>query len=312
MTIANNAVEATETVDMTVEPVRDSVARDIHALLETIGDSYIKVGGLLTEARADFENQKDFLEWAESEFSIKKAQCYNLMNVARVFGADSRFTGVSMRVMLALIPLADEADVMEKAAALAEAGTLTTTAVNELLGKPKAPIKLVQSDAAKDDPMAQFEGQVALAEERATKLHVTKEEMRDAADSAGEAIISAAQGVAEGANLDEWKEPAGMQVTTMQALLDQNKRLSEQLDAAMARIAEMTSTRETKKATAPMLPQFKSKCLYARLGLSAEQATSKSAISKARRELVKIGYGEGHEAWAAISEAVEKLSVSAE
>ena len=57
-----------------------------------------------------------------------------------------------------------------------------------------------------------------------------------------------------------------------------------------------------------MLPQFKSSCFYARLGLSAEEATKKTAVNKARRELVKLGYGEGHEAWALISEAVEELT----
>lgn len=290
MTIANNAVETT-VEDMVIIPVRESVAVEIHALLETIGDSYLKVGALLNEGRADFENQKEFLEWAESEFSIKKAQCYNLMNVARVFGEDKRFTGVSMRVMLALIPLADEAEVMEKAAALADAGTLTTTAVNELLGKPKPVVKLVQTEV------------------KLQEAGYTEDEAQ--AIVAASPVAPVAPDVPE---VEATPNPVtvGVQDATMQALLDQNKRLSEQLDAAMARIAEMTSTRETKKAVAPMLPQFKSKCLYARLGLSAEQATSKSAISKARRELVKIGYGEGHEAWAAISEAVEKLSVSAE
>lgn len=296
MTIANNAAEVIEAIDMTVEPVRVAVARDIHALLETIGDSYLKVGALLNEGRADFDGQKEFLDWAEAEFSIKKTQCYNLMNVARVFGEDKRFAGVSMRVMLALIPLADEAEVMEKAAVLADAGTLTTTAVNELLGKPKPAIKLVHPEE---------------------KLDI--ETFAEQADTLLKAASAAATNIAQHTPQDVQEVEStpnpvtvGVQDATMQALLDQNKRLSEQLDAAMARIAEMTSTRETKKATAPMLPQFKSKCLYARLGLSAEQATSKSAISKARRELVKIGYGEGHEAWVAISEAVEKLSVSAE
>lgn len=296
MTIVNNAAES-NVEDMVIEPVRVAVARDIHALLETIGDSYIKVGELLSEARNDFDDQKSFLAWAESEFSIKKAQCYNLMNVARVFGEDKRFTGVSMRVMLALIPLADEAEVMEKAASLADAGTLTTAAVNELLGKPKAPIKLVQS-----------EGKPALPE--------SGDESGWGADENTGSAPFLPEGAPVAPDVPEVESSpnpsAGVQDATIQGLLDQNKRLSAQLEEAMQRISELSSPRESKKAAAPMLPQFKSKCLYARLGLSAEQSTSKSAINKARRELVKIGYGEGHEAWASISEAVEKLSVSAE
>lgn len=296
MTIANNAAVDTTVEEMVIVPVRESVAVEIHALLDSIGKSYLEVGKLLAEAREDFEDQKSFLAWAETEFSIKKAQCYNLMNVARVFGEDDRFEGVSMRVMLALIPMADDAQVMDKAASIAAVGALDTNAVNELLGKPKAPAKPADAYA-----------------------QVVESEAFDKQDEAAERPVTASPAIAapyapDVPEVEATPNPVtvGVQDATMQALLDQNKRLSAQLEEAMQRIAELSSPRETKKAVAPMLPQFKSKCLYARLGLSAEQATSKSAISKARRELVKIGYGEGHDAWAAISEAVEKLSVSAE
>lgn len=295
MTIANTAVDTT-VEDMVFVPVRESVAIEIHALLDSIGKSYLEVGKLLAEAREDFEDQKSFLAWAEAEFSIKKAQCYNLMNVARVFGEDTRFDGVSMRVMLALIPMADDAQVMDKAASIAAVGALDTNAVNELLGKPKVPAKPA-------DAYAQVvESEAFDKQEESTERPVTA------------SLAIAAPYAPDVPEVEATPNPVtvGVQDATMQALLDQNKRLSAQLEEAMQRIAELSSPRETKRAVAPMLPQFKSKCLYARLGLSAEQATSKSAINKARRELVKIGYGEGHEAWAAISEAVEKLSVSAE
>ena len=306
MTIANNAAVNTaedNVEEMTIIPVRVSVAAEIHAILDDIGSAYMKIGGLLAEAREDFEDQKAFLSWAEAEFSIKKAQVYKLMSVAKCFGEDKRFEGVAMRVMLALVPMADEAEVMEKAAALAEAGTLTTPAVNELLGKPAANVvklvegkqedKLVEAGYTED----QAQAIVAASPERAVGL--------------SPAMVAPYAPDVQAVEATPNPAPVSMQDATTQALLDQNKRLSEQLAEAMERIAALTSTRETKKATAPMLPQFKSKCLYARLGLSAEQATSKSAISKARRELVKIGYGEGHEAWNAINEAVEKLTDAA-
>lgn len=295
MTTANNAATVETTEDMIIVPVRESVAVEIHALLETIGDSYIKVGTLLTEAREDFDDQKSFLSWAEAEFSIKKAQAYNLMNVARVFGEDKRFTGVSMRVMLALIPMADDAEVMEKAASLADVGTLTTAAVNELLGKPVKPAK----------PANDVYSQVVESE----AFDKVEEAKREVALSPAIAANYTPQDVPE---VEATPNPAAsINDATTAALLEQNKRLSAQLEEAMTRIAALTSTRETKKASAPMLPQFKSQCLYARLGLSAEQATSKSAIQKARRELVKIGYGEGHDAWVYISEAVDKLTADA-
>lgn len=301
MTIANNAAVNTDVEDMVIVPVRESVAVEIHNLLDVIGKSYIEVGRLLSEAREDFEDAKSFLVWAEAEFAIKKAQCYNLMNVARVFGSDTRFEGAPMRAMLALIPMADDADVMDKAAALCDAGTLTLPAVNELLGKPKNTVvslvnpdtKLVGDDCTED------------------KGEAFMDEANDSGQPSdwGKTTTPVAPDVS---GVEATHNPtSSIQDATTQSLLDQNKRLSEQLAEAMNQIAALTSTRETKKATAPMLPQFKSKCLYARLGLSAEQSTSKSAISKARRELVKIGYGEGHEAWKAISEAVEKLTENA-
>lgn len=300
MTIANNAALDTTVEDMVIVPVRESVAIEIHALLDNIGKSYLEVGKLLTEAREDFEDQKAFLAWSESEFSIKKTQCYNLMNVARVFGSDTRFEGVSMRVMLALIPMADDAEVMDKAASIADVGALDTNAVNELLGKPKPAIKLVQPEGKL------VEAGYTPDEAQAIALATPEREV-------GLSPAIAAPYAPDVPEVEATPNPVtvGVQDATMKALLDQNKTLTEKLEEAMQRIAELSSPRETKKATAPMLPQFKSKCLYARLGLSAEQSTSKSAISKARRELVKIGYGEGHDAWDAISEAVEKLSVLA-
>lgn len=92
-----------------------------------------------------------------------------------------------------------------------------------------------------------------------------------------------------------------------EGLLSELKKLREDNAALHARIMELTATRETKKASAPMLPQFKSKCMYARLGLSVEQSMSLAAVNKAKRELVRLGYGEGHDAWPLIHEAVEAL-----
>lgn len=107
-------------------------------------------------------------------------------------------------------------------------------------------------------------------------------------------------------------QPAAAQVQPADAvsagILEELKRLREDNAALNARILELTATRETKKASAPMLPQFKSKCLYARLGLSAEEAEKKTAVNKAKRDLVKLGYGDGHEAWSLIQEAVEGLT----
>lgn len=280
--------------------VREAATAEIKAHLETIGASYLKVGSLLNELRGDFENQREFLAYVEEEFSIKKAQCYNLMNVARCFDGDERFKGVAMRVILSLIPFADEAGIMDKAAELAAEGKLDTKAVNALTGKPERPAtKPVQSQG---EPEKTAENAAEAAEQAPQSVpaeqepedddHAQRDDSQKAPERKAEPLDNAA--TAESA--------------AMAGMLEQIRSLTEQLKAANDRIAELTSTRENKKAAAPMLPQFKSSCFYARLGLSAEEATKKTAVNKAKRELVKLGYGEGHEAWGLIAEAVAELT----
>lgn len=298
MTVANASMtEVAE--EYTIVPVRETVAVEIKACLDSIGQSYLRVGELLLEAREDFEETREFLSWALTEFSIKKAQAYHLMNIAKNFKDDTRFTGVSMRVMLALIPMVDDVELMEKAAALAEKGNLTTNTVNELLGKPAVKLAVV--------------GECAPVEPEVTAKHTEYTEKLLASVEGRESEI---MGDAKHADIPFAPDVPGvdaspnptLQDASMAGLLSQIKTLTEQNAALADRIAELSSTRESKKAAAPMLPQFKSSCMYARLGLSAEEAEKKTAVNKAKRELVKLGYGEGHEAWQFISEAVEALT----
>ncbi len=284
--------------------VREAATAEIKQHLDNIGTSYIKVGACLNELRGDFEGQKDFLAYVESEFGIKKAQCYKLMSVARVFEGDERFKGVAMRVMLALVPFADENIIMEKAAELAAAGKLDTNAVNALIEPKKEPkSETVQSKA---EPVKPQENATAAAESQETQA---PQEVPPASESDDDKSAPwEEESKPEAPKAAPLDNTANTENAAMAGLLAQIKALTEQLQAANDRIAALTSARESKKAAAPMLPQFKSKCFYARLGLSAEEATKKTAVNKVRRELVKLGYGEGHEAWALISEAVEELT----
>lgn len=284
--------------------VREAATAEIKQHLDNIGTSYIKVGACLNELRGDFEGQKEFLAYVEAEFAIKKAQCYKLMSVARVFEGDERFKGVAMRVMLALVPFANENIIMEKAAELAAAGKLDTNAVNALIEPKKEPkAETVQS---KVEPVKPQENAAEAAESQETQAPQALPPMSEPdTDESAPWEDESKPEAPKAAPLDN---TANTENAAMAGLLAQIKALTEQLQAANDRIAALTSARESKKAAAPMLPQFKSKCFYARLGLSAEEATKKAAVNKARRELVKLGYGEGHEAWALISEAVEELT----
>ncbi len=292
------------TTENTLVSVREAATAEIKQHLDNIGTSYIKVGACLNELRGDFEGQKDFLAYVESEFAIKKAQCYKLMSVARVFEGDDRFKGVAMRVMLALIPFADENLIMERAAELAAGGKLDTNAVNALIEpKKEQKAEMVQP---KPETVKPQENATEAAESQETQAPqvvppVSETEAEESAPWEEESKPEAPKA----APLDN---TANTENAAIAGLLAQIKALTEQLQAANDRIASLSSARESKKAAAPMLPQFKSSCFYARLGLSAEEATKKTAVNKARRELVKLGYGEGHEAWALISEAVEELT----
>lgn len=288
------------TTENTLISVREAATAEIKAHLESIGASYLKVGSLLNELRGDFENQREFLAYVEAEFGIKKAQCYNLMNVARCFDGDERFKGVAMRVMLALIPFADEGEIMDKAAELAANGELDTKAVNALVA-PSKPVKAEVSQSQAEPVKATENAAPAESEALQTVPQEVAPESDESAPWDDEPVT--AEVAAPKLDNSENTENAAMA-----SLLAQIKTLSEQLTAANDRIAELTSAREIKKSAAPMLPQFKSSCFYARLGLSAEEATKKAAVNKAKRELVKLGYGEGHDAWALISEAVEELT----
>lgn len=304
----SNVETTVEILDVT--PVRVQVATEINALLDTIGTSYIQIGNLLTEARGDFENQKEFLEWADDSFGIKKAQCYNLMNVARVFSDRPEFSGVAMRVMLQLVPFADDGELMDRAADLANVGELDTAACNQLLGKPAKGAVSPAVQAVKQAIAA------AQAEPKPEAMQVVPEAAQvDAGDDETMPWDSDEYTDAAPANLIHTMDGAQQFNAVQQAatdavsagIMEELKRLREDNAALNARILELTATRETKKASAPMLPQFKSKCLYARLGLSVEQSMSLAAVNKAKRELVKLGYGEGHDAWPLIQEAVAQL-----
>ncbi len=292
------------TTENTLVSVREAATAEIKQHLDNIGTSYLRVGACLNELRGDFEGQKDFLAYVEAEFGIKKAQCYKLMSVARVFEGDDRFKGVAMRVMLALVPFADENIIMEKAAELAADGKLDTKAVNDLIEPKKEPkAETVQSKAEPVKPQENANEAAESQETQAPQVVPPVSELEG--DESAPWEEESKPEAPKAAPLDN---TANTENAAMAGLLAQIKALTEQLQAANDRIATLTSARESKKAAAPMLPQFKSSCFYARLGLSAEEAMKKAAVNKARRELVKLGYGEGHEAWALISEAVEELT----
>lgn len=297
MTTNNAATIENTVVETSLVPVRDAVCTEIKSLLETIGTSYIKIGSLLNEARPDFEKQADFLQWVNDEFSIKKAQTYNLMKVAQAFEDDKRFTGVAMRVMLALVDHVDNEEVMGKAAELAAEGDLSTATLNALIA-PAKPAKAATAPQVEHETAPQTLQEVPADE--GTPWDEESEETQAAPvapQEAQEPTLTPAPVPQKDADSER---VAGL-LSLVETLKATNQALADE-------IAAMRSERTSKKAAAPMLPHFKHKSFPVRLGLTDEEASKKTAVNKAKRELVKAGYGEGHEAWTYIAEAVEALT----
>lgn len=279
---------------MTTLSLREEIAVEIRTHLDNIGTSYMAVGKALNEVRADFDKGADFLAWVDAEFGIKKAYAYRLMKIAETFGSDNRWSGVAMRVLAVMTQHIDNVELIEKAAELAADGKLDTKSLDALI----APVKPVEE--SKPEPKQPQADAVKSPEKLPEETEQDDEPPFDVeAPSTSVEVMEVRTEAPKPVQEDESDRIKGL-LSLIQTLRDTNEKLVEEM-------AAMRNERQAKKAVAPMLPQFKSSCFYARLGLSAEEATKKTAINKAKRELVKLGYGEGHEAWNSISEAVDNL-----
>ena len=283
------SINAAETLGLSL---REEVAIEIRAHMDSIGTSYLTIGKALNEVREDFETAADFLSWTQAEFGLGKAQAYNLMKVSDTFGNDARFKGVAMRVLMVLARHVEDDAVMTRAAAKAASGDLDSKAIADIL----APAAKAAPVVAKQAPnMAANDGHAAQAPE------VSVSTLPDEEGVEVPEVAQASPVQDKPANADVTTERERGLISLVQSLRDVIAGMQEDM-------RKMGTERDSKVKAAPMLPQFKSKCLYARLGLSAEEAQDAKAVKKAQRELVKLGYGEGHAAWAAISEAVIELT----
>lgn len=146
----NNQAASELTGEVTSPVTRlQEIEQEIPQLISAASNAYLQLGHLLAEAREEFDNQVQFLDWSLAKFNIRKSQAFRLMKIAKEFGSDARFDGVAMRVLDALSGESDE--VKEKAAALAAAGQLNTPNLQLLQGgKPEAepePLPDVPEDA---------------------------------------------------------------------------------------------------------------------------------------------------------------------
>ena len=260
----------------------EEITQEINIKLETIQTESIQVGLLLKEAKEEFtESDKsyaDFIEYCGNEFSIGKAQASKLMKVASVFAEDSRFNGVAMRVLYALATGAND-DQMERAAAFAENGSLTTAICNQLLNpKPTAQVVTDKVITTPEEVLEQSKELTAVLE----NIPVIERTI--------EAPLVDAQAFTEIQELKLALEAANEIIKNFQ----------------------LSKTTHNKVKDMPLLPQFKNSCAYAVLGLGKEESLKITLVKKAFRELIKCGYGEGHEAFSILTSAKDSLLESIE
>lgn len=256
---------------------------EIKATIIDAGKATFHLGELLLRAKEAHESTSEFLSWVDTKFGIKKAWAYRLMRVATVF-SEEVWQGVSVQVLYTLQSQATDTQ-LEQARSLASDGNLNHKSLAELLEPAQPIIKVVE------------EGEPS------------KEALSSTADSIIESGIEPTETMAQLPQVSKVEE--GNLAEVVQGLREQLAASQQQVTELLKQVAEYNKPR-IQASSAPMLPQFTSNCLYARLGLSAEDAGDKSKVLEAFKSLCKAGYGRQHEAFEMIDEARHKLIHSQE
>lgn len=264
----------------------DCLEGEIKATIADAGKATFHLGELLLKAKDAHESTPDFLKWVDEKFGIKKAWAYRLMKVASVFQEDA-WKGTAVEVLYTLQSQATDSQ-LEQARELAEAGKLNRKALSELLEPVAPPVKQVEQP----EPQSSQK----LLQQAADSLIASATEPQEAAPQLPESSVLDSKPQEDKEDLMELVRELREQLALQQ---QQNAELMKQIaEANKPRIAA---------SNAPMLPQFTSACMYARLGLAAEDAADKAKILEAFKSLCKAGYGRQHEAYSLLDEARHKL-----
>lgn len=268
--------------------------------LDNIQAETQEVGALLKEVLEEFKaqgkNQAAFLEYCKGEFAIGKAQAYKLIAIYETFGEDKRFKGVSMRVLYTLASVATKEQV-DRAAEFAESGSLTTSIVNELLNPTPIPPEVALTGNGAGGEVSEEAKKKLLDIQATLDAQALKDEERIKLET------------------EKVKEGDNTALASLQASLDEQsqtiKLLTEELSKANALVKELTAPSRA-KTSAPFLPQFNHESPFVVLGLSESESKQVTKVKKAFRDIIKCGYGEGHEAFTKLTAAKDALLAAIE
>lgn len=262
---------------------KDEIDFEIKKELGSIFSSKLRVGSLLAEIKEELlgmgETYKGFIEHCDTQYGLSENWVNTQIRVSKFFKDDERFSKMALETLAYVMRNATQ-DQLET--------------IGHEAGKSDKPLKL--SDVKK-----LLNIQVQLAKPKPIDKAVVTEETNEELEAA---IASLPAQVKEA--------PPAANVEHDNALIEDNKQLRELLQSAnelIKQLKEESALRAVKKDL-PMLPQFKSKFLCAVLGLTPEQATKRTNVNKAYRELIKVGYGTGHPAFEILQNAKDELITS--
>lgn len=280
---AADALDAKPTTNRLAE-----IAEEVKAAQQTAAEAAIQIGGLLTEARGEFEKQAEFLAWAKAELGYGKTFAYRLMKIHAEFKDADDLHGMSLRALHALTGISEEG----------KAAVLSLASSNKASGKP-APTE------------AEVKGHDTTPEAPAAPAQATQGE--EGGEDTGEQLQAddAAPWATGAKDLDTPAAPAAPAAPSQSEEVQRLYDIIEGLREDLAKAREASDTGRKAKASAPMLPQFRNDCYAARLGLSEAQAADPAKVKRALRDLVRLGYNSKHEAYPLLAEAADSLQDTA-
>lgn len=233
-------------------------ATKINKELDKAGKSNFVIGKILKESREYFSSTDDFLSWAKNGTGLGKAQVYNLMKQYTVFGEDETWSKVASRVLSLLAGKNDE--IVAKCKEYIVAGnTLDTKAYNEIVDSVERPATNNNNNTGENN------GTIG------------------STNNSNDNVGNSGDTKPTGNSNDISGKPTEEKESEEEKLNKKILELEEQLANTRKNLEKVLDSQKL-----AILPQFKSYCMYARLGISIEESQDKKAVQKAYRELAKL------------------------
>lgn len=297
----SQAEEAPDVAEQEPLTLREQVLNNVKALLERESETAFDIARNLHDVKQDFEKAGEFIDWCKQELMIGKAQVYHYLKIHTVFGSEPAFRGVPYYVLRALCYFDKYDYIQERVHALALAKELDKHTATELMQsvEPAKPEPVEKPAPAKGQAEGSGFEDVPVQSTPLPAPIIDADTSEDEAPWESDASTTQVQLTNEVAESSE-----------LARLTAQIERLTDQLADANRTIADLSqrTERSNNQRHAPELPQFKSQCLYARLGLGQLESEDHAKVRKAYRELVRVGYGESHPSHEDIKQAFEYLT----